>query len=160
MLSAADYFIEKENLFILSEDQKIRLVSLEALIEDVCRMHIFSFDKIPLSRVITCVWLIGSKKKCFFKFVLREALARMSIFLLKGSLKWNAWICFPSRLVKFQIDRRIFSNVETIYRCGTDKKRWSQISFSWHSKTWWKFEALFLIDYYEESERLFIPLAF
>lgn len=55
MLSAADYFIEKENLFILSEDQKIRLVSLEALIEDVCRMHIFSFDKIPLSRVITCV---------------------------------------------------------------------------------------------------------
>ena len=30
MLSAADYFIEKENLFILNEDQKIRLVSPEA----------------------------------------------------------------------------------------------------------------------------------
>lgn len=28
MLMAADYYIEKENLFILSEDQKIRLVCL------------------------------------------------------------------------------------------------------------------------------------
>ena len=28
MLLAADYYIEKENLFILSEDQKIRLVCM------------------------------------------------------------------------------------------------------------------------------------
>ena len=41
MLSAADYFIEKENLFILSEDQKIRLVSLEALIRRMSNAYLF-----------------------------------------------------------------------------------------------------------------------
>lgn len=33
MLLAADYYIEKENLFIVGEDQKIRLVGLFSWLE-------------------------------------------------------------------------------------------------------------------------------
>ena len=40
MLLAADYYIEKENLFIVGEDQKIRLVSLWSVVlrlwKDMC----------------------------------------------------------------------------------------------------------------------------
>ena len=32
MLLAADYYIEKEDLFVVGEDQKIRLVSLKLVI--------------------------------------------------------------------------------------------------------------------------------
>ena len=38
MLLAADYYIEKEDLFIVGEDQKIRLVSLwSVVIQCLCR---------------------------------------------------------------------------------------------------------------------------
>lgn len=50
MLSAADYFIEKENLFILSEDQKIRLVT-----ERLGLSSVTPFD--PKTRIIE--YLVG-----------------------------------------------------------------------------------------------------
>lgn len=50
MLSAADYFIEKENLFILNEDQKIRLVT-----ERLGLSSVTPFD--PKTRIIE--YLVG-----------------------------------------------------------------------------------------------------
>lgn len=37
MLLAADYYIEKEDLFIVGEDQKIRLVSLWSVVLLLCK---------------------------------------------------------------------------------------------------------------------------
>ena len=37
MLLAADYYIEKEDLFIIAEDQKIRLVSLWSVVLLLCK---------------------------------------------------------------------------------------------------------------------------